>query len=400
MTTNNNREQIIALMDKANKKVQIAVSWLTDEILIRKMTDTAKRKEVEVLLSCDSLNVWNFPMIRELQKSGARVLKTGSEISGSENFMHAKFLVLDGKSVYGGSNNYTKNSSTNMENFGRYDDDSSATMRANFQKWYSTGFDYTTGFENPEEVKKKVIKQFEISESIRQRILSESCSKVENYVKEELSERERLVKQNIEADKEKERLRQQAGQLQNKAVAISKVGTMTTAGSGVTSKPHKFYGGSLLKTKFHGQKQSNSFSFAFLQKKELEKMFSFLKYRIENDTLLCRGIVQPVGCNKYEIKIEFRAGTFPQVYILSPDIQPNADIHIYKEGSLCLFYPGDLQWKGTTSIAEYTIPWIFEWIIYYELYLLTGSWEGDYKPHGVVKAIFETKNKYSRQTKN
>lgn len=382
---NNNREQIIALMDSAKNKVQIAVSWLTDEILIRKMTDTAKRKQVEVLLSCDSLNVWNFPMIRELQKSGARVLKTGSEISGSENFMHAKFLVLDGKSVYGGSNNYTKNSSTNMENFGRYDDDSSATMRDNFQKWYSTGFDYTIGFENPEEVKKKVIKQFEISESIRQRILSESCSKVENYVKEELSERERLVKQNIEADKEKERLRKQAAELQNKTAAISKVGTMETSGSGVTSKPHKFYGGHL-HTKFNGQKQPKSFSFAFLQKKELEKKFSFLKCRIENDTLICRGEFKP-NSNTYDVRIEFRAGSFPQVYILKPLINPYADIHIYKEGSLCLFYPGDLKWKNTTSIAENTIPWIYEWIIFYELYLLTGVWEGEYVPHGKINNL-------------
>ncbi|MBU1820006.1 MAG: hypothetical protein KKG00_00660, partial [Bacteroidetes bacterium] len=93
------------------------------------------------------------------------------------------------------------------------------------------------------------------------------------------------------------------------------------------------------------------------------------------------------------IKIEFRAGTFPQVYILNPTVEPNADIHIYREGALCLFYPGDLRWRDKTSIAELTIPWIYEWIVYYELYLLTGKWEGDFVPHGNVKAIFNTQKK-------
>jgi hypothetical protein len=72
---------------------------------------------------------------------------------------------------------------------------------------------------------------------------------------------------------------------------------------------------------------------------------------------------------------------FPNVYILKPNISPNSNIHIYKEGSLCLFYPGDLHWKENTSIAEYTIPWIFEWLLYYELYQLTGVWEGEYVAH-------------------
>jgi len=39
------------------------------------------------------------------------------------------------------------------------------------------------------------------------------------------------------------------------------------------------------------------------------------------------------------------------------------------------FYPPDIKWKDTTNIAEYTIPWLIEWIYLYELWKLTGKWE-------------------------
>lgn len=70
---NNNREQIISLLEKAQSKIQIAVSWLTDEILISKLAEVAQKKKVELLLSCDALNVWRYSTIRELQSKGAKV---------------------------------------------------------------------------------------------------------------------------------------------------------------------------------------------------------------------------------------------------------------------------------------------------------------------------------------
>ena len=55
---------------------------------------------------------------------------------------------------------------------------------------------------------------------------------------------------------------------------------------------------------------------------------------------------------------------------------------MYDNSALCLFYPGDLSWKSNTSIAENTIPWIFEWILLYELFLVTGKWEAAAVEHG------------------
>ncbi|MEI2695971.1 MAG: phospholipase D family protein [Saprospiraceae bacterium] len=379
--SNNNREQIIALLDKAENRIQIAVSWLTDEVLISKLGEAAQKKKVELLLSCDALNVWRYSSIRELQSKGATVLKTGTNAPGVKGFMHAKFMIVDGTLAYGGSFNFTEGANYNYENFAKYDSETVQSFSSKFQNWWSTAKDYTIDFENPDAVKKLVVQSFEMQEKFRENLLSTFDAEQRKFVAKDVAERDALIKAEIQ----KEKIRETAKAMQSAKVSVATTGLLQSNTSGVVSKPHKFYGGRL-HTKFHGQKQPNSYSSAIMQKREIEEKFSFLKCRIENDTLICRGEFKP-DANAYDVRIEFRAGCFPQVYVINPSIKPNANIHIYREGSLCLFYPGDLKWKDTTSIAEYTIPWIYEWILFYELYLLTGIWEGEYVPHGELNNI-------------
>src|SRR4051812_20398804 len=120
MTTINNRQQILSLMNTAKNKIQVAVSWLTDEVFINSLQLMAKKIQVEVLLSNDILNSFRFPAIRQLQLAGGIVMKRGSQFPGQPNFMHAKLLIIDNKEVYGGSFNFTANASSNDENFDRY----------------------------------------------------------------------------------------------------------------------------------------------------------------------------------------------------------------------------------------------------------------------------------------
>lgn len=379
--TNNNREQIIALLGQAENRIQIAVSWLTDEVLISKLCEISNKLKVELLLSCDALNVWRYSSIRELQSKGATVLKTGTNAPGVKGFMHAKFMIIDDKVAYGGSFNFTDGANYNYENFKEYANKEVQSLTNDYQNWWSTAKDYTIDFENPEAVKKLVIQSFDTQEKFRESLLSTFDAEQRKFVAKDVAERDALIKAEIE----KEKIREIASAMQSEKISVATTGSLQNNTNGVVSKPHKFYGGRL-QTKFVGQKQPNSYSSAKIQKRELEKKFSFLKCRIENDTLICRGKFKP-NANTYAIRIEFRAGCFPQVYVLNPSIKPNADIHIYSEGSLCLFYPGDLKWKDTTSIAEYTIPWIYEWILFYELYLLTGVWEGEFVSHGKINNI-------------
>jgi hypothetical protein len=102
--------------------------------------------------------------------------------------------------------------------------------------------------------------------------------------------------------------------------------------------------------------------------------------------MICRGLLQPLDyVQPYQIEIMCIVGKSPEVYIKNPKIEVNSKIHIYKSGNLCLFYPPDLNWKAHTSIANFTIPWINEWIVYYELYKISGEWEGPESPHRLIE---------------
>ncbi len=43
---------------------------------------------------------------------------------------------------------------------------------------------------------------------------------------------------------------------------------------------------------------------------------------------------------------------------------------------LCLFDSEGKEWSNVDLIAETTVPWTAEWLLYYELWHLTGEWHG------------------------
>lgn len=54
---------------------------------------------------------------------------------------------------------------------------------------------------------------------------------------------------------------------------------------------------------------------------------------------------------------------------------------MYKDRSICLSYPPDIIWHERSRVAELTVPWLAEWLVYYEIYLLNGNiWEGPQSP--------------------
>lgn len=119
------------------------------------------------------------------------------------------------------------------------------------------------------------------------------------------------------------------------------------------------------------------------QKKLIEQHYDFLCCRIENGVLVCRGLLEsPDFKNNYRIEIRCVYGNEPNSKILEPlDIKPCIDIHMHDDRSLCLHFPPDMKWTARTPLYLFTIPWISEWIIYYELYLTNGGkWEGPESP--------------------
>ena len=58
--------------------------------------------------------------------------------------------------------------------------------------------------------------------------------------------------------------------------------------------------------------------------------------------------------------------------------------HMYKDGSLCLYYPKWSEWKYTDKWTETLVPWACLWLHYYEIWLVTDEWLGGGK-HGAHK---------------
>lgn len=115
----------------------------------------------------------------------------------------------------------------------------------------------------------------------------------------------------------------------------------------------------------------------------IQKHYSFLKCQIKENVLVCTGWIASLDyAHKYKVEISCTAGNEPHCKILEPsNIIPSQNIHMYDDYSLCLHYPPDKKWTSWTPIYQFTIPWLLEWIIYYEIFLLNGGyWEGPESP--------------------
>lgn len=119
------------------------------------------------------------------------------------------------------------------------------------------------------------------------------------------------------------------------------------------------------------------------QKQGIERNFECFRCSLpRSDRLVCCGRIRPdPDCVSYEIQVEYSPLTAPIVRVLSPELVSSPKIHRYADGSLCLFFPPDDPWKSSDLIHKKIIPWIAEWLLYYEIFLSTGEWQGPEVPH-------------------
>jgi len=60
--------------------------------------------------------------------------------------------------------------------------------------------------------------------------------------------------------------------------------------------------------------------------------------------------------------------------------------HVYNQQKqeICLFYPKACEWNNTMKITI-IVPWISEWLYFYESWLITGVWYGGGIHHGKLE---------------
>jgi len=110
---------------------------------------------------------------------------------------------------------------------------------------------------------------------------------------------------------------------------------------------------------------------------------------VHRGRLVCTVTLQPnVLCRVYTVKVTYRHRSSPRVRVIDPllELHPRATSlpHVYSGGDLCLYLPG--EWTEDMLLARTILPWTCEWLLHYELWLITGRWAGSGEDHAVSPA--------------
>jgi hypothetical protein len=116
-----------------------------------------------------------------------------------------------------------------------------------------------------------------------------------------------------------------------------------------------------------------------LQQARIEAVLPEAEVSIHRGELVCTMYLQPTpACRRYTARIVYRHRRQPRVTITDPtlELHPNAVSlpHVYGGGELCLYLPG--EWRDDMLLANTILPWTSEWLLHYELWLITGHWAG------------------------
>lgn len=125
----------------------------------------------------------------------------------------------------------------------------------------------------------------------------------------------------------------------------------------------------------------NSYMFLFVQKILVEQNFDWVKLNMQNNKLSGVGVIKPDGCKRsYEIEIEYSPleYRYERIYVRNPNIRFNPKIHMYRDDSLCLYYPKDHLYPPPLYKM---LSWVSEWLVKYEFFQRKGVWIGNEFKH-------------------
>ena len=99
--------------------------------------------------------------------------------------------------------------------------------------------------------------------------------------------------------------------------------------------------------------------------------------------LVWRCDVSPTPLSRvYSIRIEYRLGASPKVFVESPDLIELAEgrrlPHVYQQNppQLCLYMPRTGEWAPSKRLDQTIVPWATLWFFYFEDWLHSGVWNG------------------------
>ncbi|PKV76266.1 phospholipase D-like domain-containing protein [Pontibacter ramchanderi] len=107
----NIRNEIIGQLKKATREIKVAIAWLTDEDIIRTLTQRAEGGlNVTVVMSESKENFRNISKWKDFLRHGGKLH------IATPKFLHHKFCIIDNKTIINGSYNWTYFAQSNDEN--------------------------------------------------------------------------------------------------------------------------------------------------------------------------------------------------------------------------------------------------------------------------------------------
>lgn len=111
----------------------------------------------------------------------------------------------------------------------------------------------------------------------------------------------------------------------------------------------------------------------------IKTSFRGFRTAIKNGELRCVGELRPTSTSDcYTIEIFYRIPVRPRIRVLSPELRLAQGCkrlpHVFAGNQLCLYLGG--EWRPDLAISRLMIPWVSEWLAYYEDWLVTSEWFG------------------------
>jgi hypothetical protein len=107
----NIKNEIIGNLKKATREIKVAIAWLTDEDIIRTLTQKAEGGiNVQIVMSESKENFRNTSKFKDYLRFGGKLY------IAAPKFLHNKFCIIDGNTIINGSYNWTYFAQSNDEN--------------------------------------------------------------------------------------------------------------------------------------------------------------------------------------------------------------------------------------------------------------------------------------------
>lgn len=124
------------------------------------------------------------------------------------------------------------------------------------------------------------------------------------------------------------------------------------------------------------------------QMKKLLDLFPNSKCSISCDTITWVGELTPSAISStYKIRILMHIGDAPKTFVIVPKSLTLADgktklPHVFSSSrqQLCLYYKE--EWNSSMLLVNSIVPWASSWLLFYEIWQITGIWDGGGVSHG------------------